>query len=249
MTADPAPQHSNSPDSTTTLDVQIVRVFTDEQGNHGNELGLVYDAQDLPSDLGIRLTAHLEFSETVFVDDESRAVYRIFTPARELKLAGHPTVGFAWALANRAPSGDVPPTLRPRLAAEVAAWRVDDDGSTWIRGAVADAPDWTLIQLDSPAEVEALPVDAPQQRAHHQFWAWLDEQAGIIRARTFAQDVNVPEDEATGSAALRLAAHLGRRITIRQGRGSVIQARPAAEQGRAEIGGHVVADAVRSVTF
>ena len=52
------------------------------------------------------------------------------------------------------------------------------------------------------------------------------------------------EDEATGSAAMRLAAQLGRAIEIRQGRGSVIHARPLAD-GRVEIGGRVVLEEVR----
>jgi hypothetical protein len=43
---------------------------------------------------------------------------------------------------------------------------------------------------------------------------------------------------------MRLVAQLGREIEIRQGRGSVIQARPA-EDGRVEIGGRVVLDEVR----
>ncbi|MGH6653753.1 MAG: PhzF family phenazine biosynthesis protein [Actinocrinis sp.] len=245
MTATPA----EPAQPTTTLDVHVLRVFTDPQDAHGNELGVVFNAADLPGELGVRLTAHLGFSETVFVDDEPKAVYRIFTPARELKLAGHPTVGFAWALASRAADRCVPPVLRPRLAAEVAAWRAPEDEAVWIRGALADAPDWQFVRLAEPAQVEALPVDATDQRSHHQFWAWIDEAAGLVRARTFGTDVGVPEDEATGSAALRLCVQLGRPITIRQGRGSVIQARPATDAGWAEIGGHVAADGVRTVTF
>ena len=66
---------------------------------------------------------------------------------------------------------------------------------------------------------------------------WLDDQP---------VSVDVPEDEATGSAALRLAAQLGTPIQIRQGptAGSLIYARPL-EDGRAEVGGAVVLDEVR----
>ncbi|WP_349263545.1 hypothetical protein [Actinocrinis sp.] len=59
----------------------------------------------------------------------------------------------------------------------------------------------------------------------------------------------MPEDEATGSAAVHLAQFHGRPITIRQGRGSVITARPAEQTGWSEIGGRVVADGQRSVTL
>lgn len=257
---------------TATLEVQVLRVFTDPGGGYGNELGVVYDAAGLPSELGIRLTAHLGFSETVFVDDEPRAVFRIFTPATELRLAGHPTVGTAWVLGERA-GGKVPAVVRPRLATEVAAWREDVDGAArgveggdgegegmkgeggergsvvWIRGAVADAPPWEFVQLGDPAQVDALSPDAPEQRGHHQFWAWIDESAGLVRARTFCANVGVPEDEATGSAAIRLTDKLKRPITIRQGLGSVLYARPAAEPGFAQVGGHVASDGFRSVTL
>ncbi|HZP54824.1 PhzF family phenazine biosynthesis protein [Actinocrinis sp.] len=260
---------------TTTLEVQVLRVFTDAGAGHGNELGVVYDAAGLAGELGIRLAAHLGFSETVFIDDEPRAGFRIFTPAAELKLAGHPTVGTAWVLGERA-GGEVPAVVRPRLAAEVAAWReevggVGDGGSdgaaahdggggdshrndgkdsvVWIRGAVADAPPWQFVQLDEPAQVDALSPDAPEQRGRHQFWAWIDESAGLVRARTFCADLGVPEDEATGSAAIRLADKLQRPITVHQGRGSVLYARPAAEAGWAEVGGRVVSAGFRSVTL
>src|SRR5438445_426474 len=115
---------------TMRLDVQVLRVFTDSEGGHGNELGVVFDAAQLPSELGIRLTAHLGFSETVFVDDLERASFRIFTPTAELRLAGHPTVGAAWVLAER--TGAVPQIVRPRLASPVPTWQ-SDDGLVWIR--------------------------------------------------------------------------------------------------------------------
>ena len=76
-------------------------------------------------------------------------------------------------------------------------------------------------------------------------WAWIDEPAGVVRERVFAPGAGVGEDEATGSAALRLCALLGREIEIRQGRGSVLEARPLAAD-RAEVGGRVVLDEVRA---
>ena len=239
---------------TTTLDVQVLRVFSDAEGGHGNELGVVFDAAGLPSELGVRLTALLGFSETVFVDDEQRAAFRIFTPTAEVKLAGHPTVGTAWVLGQR--SGAVPETVRPRLASPVPAWSAD--GLTWIRGSVADAQAWEFVQLADPAQVDALPLtpgpdvapsDPLAQRGRHEFWAWIDEEAGAVRARTFCADFGIPEDEATGSGAIHLTHRLGRPLTIRQGRGSIISTRPAAEPGWMEIGGAVADDGFRTVTL
>ncbi len=92
-------------------------------------------------------------------------------------------------------------------------------------------------------------MDVPEgeQGAHGQFWAWIDEAAGTIRARTFASALGVPEDEATGAAALRQAQRLGRELTIRQGRGSVLHARPASRPGWSEVGGRVVAEPERVI--
>ena len=71
-------------------------------------------------------------------------------------------------------------------------------------------------------------------------WAWLDEAAGLIRVRVFAPDDGIPEDEATGSAALQLTAHLGRRS--RSTRAAARSSTPAPDDGRAEVGGRVVLD-------
>lgn len=236
----------------TTLDVQVLRVFTDPEGRYGNELGVVFDAAGLPGELGMRLADLLRFSETVFVDDEQLAAFRSFTPKAELKLAGHPTVGAAWVLGARA--GTVPETLRPRLASPVTAWA--EDGLVCIRGSVADAQPWDFVQLAEPAQVEALPVtpepgtppaDPLALRGHHQYWAWIDEEAGHVRSRSFATDMGIPEDEATGSAAIHLTYRLGRPLTIKQGRGSIIHTRPSADDGWIVIGGGAVDDGFRTV--
>ncbi|WP_207222876.1 hypothetical protein [Herbihabitans rhizosphaerae] len=36
-----------------------------------------------------------------------------------------------------------------------------------------------------------------------QVWAWLDERAGMVRARQFAPSEGKPDDEACGSASAR----------------------------------------------
>ncbi len=66
-----------------------------------------------------------------------------------------------------------------------------------------------------------------------------------MRSRCFAIEDGVGEDEATGSAAIMLATELARPLTIHQGRGSVLDARPLGD-GRAEVGGRVVLDEVRA---
>jgi predicted PhzF superfamily epimerase YddE/YHI9 len=226
-------------------EVHIVRVFTDAQGLFGNNLGVVLDATHLDPDAGCKLASDLRFSEVVFVDDVESARLRIFTPAAELPLAGHPLVGTAWLLSRL--TGREVSTLRPQKAAEVSTW--SENGRTWIRGRIADTPDWGLVQVESESKVEMLSVPPGPEYRRHQFWAWLDEPNGVMRARVFAAESGVDEDEATGSAAMRQVGALKRPLVIRQGWGSEILARPAKNAtGWAEIGGLVTGDGMRTVT-
>jgi predicted PhzF superfamily epimerase YddE/YHI9 len=223
-------------------DVHVLRVFTNESGDFGNPLGVVLDTAALTDGDRQAIAARLGFSETVFVDDVPSARLRIFTPATELPLAGHPLVGTAWLLS--ALSGTPVEVLRPRHAHPVTTWQ--EDGVSWIRARVTDAPPLAFVQLDSAAAVEAMALPANPPYDHHEFWAWSDRAAGAVRARFFAPAFGIPEDEATGGAALVLVAQLGRPLTITQGRGSVIYARPASD-GQAEVGGRVVRDRSRTI--
>jgi predicted PhzF superfamily epimerase YddE/YHI9 len=214
--------------------LHLLRVFSGEAGTGGNALGVFLDGGEVPHDARQQVAADLELSETVFVDDAARGEVRIFTPAVELDYAGHPVVGTAWLLAeHRSPVA----TLRPP-AGEVAVRY--EHGEAFVAGRPEWGPPWELEQLDSPQQVEAL--DGPP--AGHDLisvWAWLDEAAGTVRARVFGPRIGIAEDEATGSAAIRLCSGLGRELDIRQGRGSRIVARPLAG-GWVEIGGRSALD-------
>lgn len=76
----------------------ILDVFTD-RALAGNPLAVVLDSEGLDSDAMQAITREFNLSETVFVSSPEsprhRARMRIFTPARELPFAGHPTVGTA----------------------------------------------------------------------------------------------------------------------------------------------------------
>jgi trans-2,3-dihydro-3-hydroxyanthranilate isomerase len=82
-----------------TLDVFTSRRLT------GNPLAVVLDAQGLETAAMQAIANEFNLSETVFVlpaeRSANRARLRIFTPARELPFAGHPTVGTAVLLACR----------------------------------------------------------------------------------------------------------------------------------------------------
>jgi trans-2,3-dihydro-3-hydroxyanthranilate isomerase len=78
----------------------IVDVFA-EARYAGNPLAVVRDAGDLQPAAMQDVAREFGFSETTFVvSDPSRAEVRvrIFTPAREIPFAGHPTLGTAWVI-------------------------------------------------------------------------------------------------------------------------------------------------------
>ena len=211
--------------------LHIVRVFTGPAGTGGNPLGVFLDGAEVAPADRQSVAAELGFSETVYVTDAVRGELGIFTPAAELPLAGHPLVGTAWLLAREREAVDL---LRPP-AGEIPTWA--ESGRTWIRALPEQAPDFRFEQLGSPRAVDAL-EGPPAGSDPVEVWAYADESAGIVRARMFAPGLGVDEDEATGSAALRLCAALGRALEIRQGAGSVIHARPG--PGRTiEVGGTV----------
>ncbi|MDP8946613.1 MAG: PhzF family phenazine biosynthesis protein [Actinomycetota bacterium] len=208
--------------------LHILKVFVGERGS-GNPLGVFLEGREVPDEDRQRVAAALGFSETVFVEDPGRGELRIFTPETELPFAGHPLVGTAWLLAEE---GVEAPVLRPP-AGEVPV-RFDGD-LTFISGRPEWAPPFEHIKLGSPAEVEAL-EGPPDGKDLVGVWAWQDRGAEVVRARVFAPRVGVAEDEATGAHAVKLAARLGRRISVRQGKGSLILAEPRAD-GSVEIGG------------
>jgi trans-2,3-dihydro-3-hydroxyanthranilate isomerase len=85
-------------------------VFTAETFG-GNQLAVFLDARGLTGELMQAVTKEMNFSESTFIlpaerpDTDIRM--RIFTPGREMPMAGHPTVGstFALALTGVIPAG------------------------------------------------------------------------------------------------------------------------------------------------
>src|SRR6188508_2814721 len=70
----------------------------------GNQLAVFTDARDVPVAAMQRIARELNLSETTFVlpaeRDDTDVRMRIFTPAVELPMAGHPTIGSTFALAK-----------------------------------------------------------------------------------------------------------------------------------------------------
>lgn len=222
------------------IDVTVLRVFTDPDRNFGNPLGVV-DAGQVDPHERQRLATQLGYSETIFVDlptaGSTTAHATIYTPRTEIPFAGHPTVGLSWWLRDngmpintlRVPAGIVQVGYRGELTVISAR-------SEW-------APELFVHEFDSVDELLAAdPADYPDDTAHY-LWAWIDRSAGSLRARMFAANLGVPEDEATGSAAIRITDHLSRDLRITQGKGSMIETTWSPE-GWVRVAGRVVNDGV-----
>ncbi len=78
------------------LDVFTSRPLT------GNPLAVFPDARGLTPDVMQALAREMNLSETTFVTPSERATRRVrfYTPAAEVPLAGHPTIGTWWLLAE-----------------------------------------------------------------------------------------------------------------------------------------------------
>src|SRR5206468_11093009 len=78
-------------------------VFTDQLFG-GNQLAVFLDGRGLPPDAMQAIAKEMNFAESTFVlPAEQRGTdvrMRIFTPAEELPMAGHPTIGSTFALAR-----------------------------------------------------------------------------------------------------------------------------------------------------
>ncbi|MCW2651861.1 MAG: putative epimerase, PhzC/PhzF [Mycobacterium sp.] len=226
-----------------STDVTVLRVFTDPQGTHGNRLGVVDNSTVDPKDRQ-RIAHQLGYSETIFVDLPQPGAHtaraRIYTPATELPFAGHPTVGASWWLRDKGL-----PVHTLQVPAGVVAVIYEDD-LTSVRARAEWAPEFAIHELDSPEAVMEADIADYSDDFQHYLWAWIDRSAGEIRSRMFAPELGVPEDEATGAAAVRITDLLSRDLTIVQGNGSMIHTWWSAD-GWVRVAGRVVDDGVTHI--
>jgi trans-2,3-dihydro-3-hydroxyanthranilate isomerase len=237
-------------------------VFTDRRFG-GNPLAVVLDADALAPDEMQVVARELNLSETVFVlkpeNPAHSAKIRIFTPARELPFAGHPTVGTAILLAElRAPAVDGerdaiialeqaigPVRVGVRLKAGQAPFAEFDApklpemaGTLPSRDRIADAlgllpreigfENHTALRVGAGnmfAYVPVISLEAiARARVNGASWAAAFPEGEVdgvylytrqcvhkgasFHARMFAPQLGVPEDPATGAAAVGFAGVL-----------------------------------------
>jgi len=80
---------------------ELIDVFTKEPFG-GNQLAVFKDAAGLSANEMQKITRELNLSEATFVTEltKEQATVRIFTPRREVPIAGHPTIGTGYVLAR-----------------------------------------------------------------------------------------------------------------------------------------------------
>lgn len=179
---------------------------------------------------------------------------RIFTPLAELPFAGHPSVGTAWLLASRgvlAPgrvvqacgAGDLPLEVTPDGGPVTLTGGTPSTSSGVDAERVLAAVGLTAADLVAPVGVAGTGIDFVHVPLRRGALAAVRPDLGalaalgdvylvewdhdVVRARMFAPDLGVPEDPATGSAALGLGVHAvtcgllpgdgTSRFTVRQG--------------------------------
>lgn len=221
----------------TRREYTLVDVFTDRKFG-GNQLAVFRDARGISDELMQAAAKELNLAETTFVVPAEHGgdhKIRIFSPARELPFAGHPTVGTAFVLADARDA-----TLR--LEEQVGTLEVTvRDGFTEMeqplptfepvadRDAVAAS-----ISLDAADLEPALPIeigssgvrfmfvavktlDAVRRasprglaEATYIFTAQTVEPGSTVHGRMYAPWQGIAEDPATGSANGPLGAYLVR---------------------------------------
>lgn len=93
-------------------------VFTDRPFE-GNQLAVFPEATGIPERWMQPIAREMAFSETVFMlpplTETAQKKLRIFTPGRELPLAGHPTIGSAVVWAKEFGAAVFPPEITLEL--------------------------------------------------------------------------------------------------------------------------------------
>jgi trans-2,3-dihydro-3-hydroxyanthranilate isomerase len=142
------------------LHFDIVDVFTD-RAYAGNPLAVVHRARTLTARQMQAIAAEFGLSETAFTlpPTTSAATYRlrIFTPARELPFAGHPSIGAAWALAfaDMIRRGDVV----QECDAGLLPVHVDGSGARVVSGRPEVGPDLAGASLAATVGLDADDLD------------------------------------------------------------------------------------------
>jgi len=224
--------------------VNILRAFVNEKGNYGNPTGIIVDEeQKFTSTERQKIATLLHYTDTVFLNDIEMANVSFFNPEQETKFAGDALISTAYFL-NQVLKKET--TSLVCKGGKITTW--NDGDLTWIEVSLEGTPAWNHKQMETPSMIDKITQDEASKFEHTMIWAWMDEERGLIRSRTFLPDWGTLEDQGNGSGSMQLAQMLQRKIEIHQGLGSVIFAEPAG-QNMASVGGRVRVDDLRLMSI
>jgi trans-2,3-dihydro-3-hydroxyanthranilate isomerase len=232
-----------------TLRYVLCDVFTD-RAFAGNQLAVFTDARKLSAETMQALAREMNLAESVFVLRPERgghARIRIFTPARELPFAGHPTLGAAFVLGGplqaeivriETEAAIVPVMLEregarivfgwmePPLPAAIEPFTLCEPlfAALGVRGSALPVecydvgPKHVYVALETPEEVASLAPNLVELAKLGELGvSTFAPTPAGWKTRVFAPRLGVNEDAATGSAAGPLAVHLLRHGRTRSG--------------------------------
>jgi predicted PhzF superfamily epimerase YddE/YHI9 len=213
----------------------MFRVFVNEKGEFGDPVRLILDeAHEFDTAQRIAIATDFGNDEVVFVNNLTEADVSIYHSKGEVDFAGSVLLGAAWQISQI--KGEPIQSIRC-LRGNIESWQQND--IWWIRAMLENnLGNWEYEQLRDAQAVDAIQV-VETDGWKKMVWAWVNEEKGLIRARTFASTINMPEVQGNGSGSMNLAGQLQRDIQITHGDGSVIYARPAFNNS-AELGGRVI---------
>lgn len=210
--------------------MDILNVFTDSLGKFGNPVGIIIDTESkIDNKNRQQMAVDSGFSEIVFINNLETKDVSIFSPTRQIPFAGHALVGTSYYFNNVL---NIPTSEIVSMGKTIKSWQ--ENNLTFVEADLSILPNWNFKEYKTPEEVEQITIQEASILEHCLVWSWINEKEGIVRGRTFASDWDIPEDEANGSGAMRLAAILNRNLIIHHGKGSVIHANPKSVGGLAK---------------
>ena len=145
----------------------------------------------------------------------------IFSPTNEISFAGHALVGTSYFFNSVL---NLPTIEIVSMNKKIKSWQ--ENNSTFVEADLSILPNWNFKEYKIPEDIEQITIQDASSLKHTLVWSWINEKEGRVRARTFASDWDIPEDEANGSGAMKLASILNRNLIIHHGKGSVIHSTP-----------------------
>lgn len=205
----------------------VYDVFSDEP-LAGNPLAVIFDCDDLETGRMQAIAREFNLSETAFIlpalEPNHTARIRIFTPEREMPFAGHPTVGSAIAIAERAgQQGSAIQVLEELVGPVRAAVTLRDEKTSFAEFDLPRFPEVVSFDASREAVAAAINLD-PQQIGfeNHKITAWsagvpyvMVPVSGLTAAGSVRVDADAWLELLPGSGAVRAAPFVYCRECVR----------------------------------